>query len=110
MRRYLAWCAAHDAAVLSRSSLNLFTAGLLDAGAAGSTARSRQLGVRRFAARLAEEGEVEADPFIGIKSPKLDEQVTEPLSDDELRALLKACQPPRGPSPGSRCATAATRP
>src|SRR3954452_18872502 len=82
-----------------RSSLNLFTAGLLDAGAAASTARSRQLGVRRFAAWLAEEGEIPADPFLGIKSPKLDEKVIEPLSDDQLRALLKACVPPKGAEP-----------
>lgn len=99
VRQYLSWCTAHDAAVLSRSSINLFTAGLLDAGAAASTARSRQLGVRRFSAWLAEEGEIEADPFLGIKSPKLDEQVIEPLSDDELRALLKACVPPKGAEP-----------
>lgn len=34
-----------------------------------------------------------------MKSPKLDERVIEPLSDDELRALIKACQPPKGAEP-----------
>ena len=67
-------------------------AGLLDAGAAAATARRRQLAVRRFAAWLTEEGEIDADPFLGVKSPKLDERVVEPLTDDELRALLKACR------------------
>ena len=34
-----------------------------------------------------------------MKSPKLDERVVEPLSDDELRAMLKACVPPKGATP-----------
>ena len=99
VRQYLAWCTENDVEPMTRSSLNLFTAGLLDGGAAASTARSRQLGVRRFAAWLAEEGEIPADPFLGIKSPKLDEKVIEPLSDDQLRALLKACVPPKDAEP-----------
>ena len=99
VRFYLAWCADRDAEPLSRACLNLWVAGLLDAGAAASTARARQLAVRRFAAWLAEEGEIPADPFLGVKSPKLDERVVEPLTDDELRALLKACIPPKGAEP-----------
>ena len=99
VRQYLAWCTANDVEPMTRSSLNLFTAGLLDGGAAASTARSRQLGVRRFAAWLAEEGEIPADPFLGVKSPKLDEKVIEPLSDAELKAMLKACVPPKGAEP-----------
>jgi site-specific recombinase XerC len=50
---------------------------LLGAGAAAATARARQLAVRRFAAWLADEEEIAADPFLGVKSPKLDEQVIE---------------------------------
>ena len=99
VRFYLAWCADRDVDPLTRASLNLWVAGLLDGGAAASTARSRQLAVRRFAAWLAEEGEIPADPFLGVKSPKLDERVIEPLTDDDLRALLKACVPPKGAEP-----------
>ena len=111
MRLYLAWCAEHDAP--SRWPAPASTSGsptLLDGGAAAATARARQLAVRRFAAWLAEEGEIAADPFLGVKSPKLDERVVEPLTDDELRALLKACAPPRAPRRPRRCGTAATRP
>lgn len=43
--------------------------------------------MRRFSAWPVEEGEIDADPFIGVKSPKLDEKVIEPRSDAELRAL-----------------------
>jgi integrase len=99
VRFYLAWCADRGAEPLSRACLNLWVAGLLDAGAAASTARARQLAVRRFAAWLAEEGEIPADPFLGVKSPKLDERVIEPLTDNDLRALLKACVPPNGAEP-----------
>jgi site-specific recombinase XerD len=99
VRQYLAWCAENEVAPMVRSSLSLFTNHLIDNGAAPATARSRQLGVRRFSAWLAAEGEIAADPFLGVKSPKLDEAVIEPLSDDDLRALLKACQPPKGAEP-----------
>ncbi|CAM3594190.1 tyrosine-type recombinase/integrase [Nocardioides zeicaulis] len=99
VRQYLAWCASHDAPMASRASLNQWVAAMLDAGAAASTARARQLAVRRFASWLAEEREIESDPFLGVKAPKLDEQVVEPLTDDELRCLLKACAPAKGATP-----------
>lgn len=99
VRFYLAWCAEHDLEPMVRANLSTWTATLLDNGAAASTARARQLGVRRFAAWLAEEGEIAADPFLGIKSPKLDERVVEPLTDDELRALIRACAVPKGAEP-----------
>lgn len=99
VRFYLAWCAQADVAPFLRSSLNLWVSALLDGGAAAATARSRQLAVRRFAAWLTEEGELEADPFLGVKSPKLDERVIEPLTDADLRALLRACAVPKGATP-----------
>jgi site-specific recombinase XerD len=99
VRFYLTWCADRDVAPLTRASLNRWVAGLLDGGAAPSTARARQLAVRRFSSWLSDEGELLADPFLGVKAPKLDEKVIEPLSDDDLRALIKACTPPKGAEP-----------
>lgn len=102
VRFYLEWCEANSVEPLLRSSLNQWVAELLEAGAAASTARSRQLAVRRFSSWLADPdagGEIPADPFIGVKAPKLDERVVEPLSDLELKALLKACIPPKGAEP-----------
>lgn len=99
VRFYLAWCAANDRAPFLRASLTAWTAHLLDAGAAASTARSRQLAVRRFTDWLVEEEELPTSPFLGIKSPKLDEKIVEPLTDDQLRALLKTCAVPRGTEP-----------
>ncbi|WP_299517975.1 tyrosine-type recombinase/integrase [uncultured Serinicoccus sp.] len=96
VRHYLTWCGEQDAEPLGRSSLRGFVSDLLDGGAAPATARSRQLAVRRFTAWLTEEGEIPVDPFLGVKAPKLDQHVIEPLTDDELRRLLKACTPPAG--------------
>lgn len=95
VRQYLAWCARADRpADLSRGTVSGFIAYLLDTGRSPATAKARQLAVRRFSAWLTDEGEQDADPLVGIKAPKLDTRVVEPLTDDQLRALLKACVGP----------------
>jgi len=99
VRFYLEWCAQEKAEPLERTSIRGWVAALLDKGNQPATARARQLAVRRFSSWLAEEGEIPADPFLGVKAPKLDTKVIEPLTDDELRALLKACTPPKGSTP-----------
>jgi integrase/recombinase XerD len=92
VRQFLAYCDREGVpAVLDKATVNAFVAGLLDGGAEASTARSRQLGVRRFSAWLEAEDEIERDELLGLKPPKLDEKVTPRLSDDECRALIKAC-------------------
>jgi integrase/recombinase XerD len=96
VRFYLAWCGEGERSPLERATLRQWVADLLDGGSQPSTARSRQLAVRRYAAWLAEEEEIPADPFLGVKAPKLDAKIVEPLTDDELRSLLKACTPPKG--------------
>ena len=95
IRAYLNWCAANDKpAVLDRRQLREFVDGLLTSGAKPATAVARHLAVRRFSAWLTEEGEQVADPLLGLHSPRLDKPVVEPLTDDQLRALLKACRGP----------------
>jgi integrase/recombinase XerD len=102
VRFYLTWCAEQNVEPLERTSIRGWVAALLDKGNQPTTAVARQLAVRRFAAWLAEEGEIPADPFLGVKSPKLDTKVIEPLTDDQLRALLKACTPPKGTAPADQ--------
>ena len=93
VRAYLSWLDAEGhPARIDRDAVRLFIVALLDRGAKPSTAVSRQLAVRRFSAWLTDEGELSADPLLGLKPPKLDQPVTEPLTDDELKALLKACK------------------
>lgn len=77
--------------VLDRPTVNAFVADLLDEDGEAGTARVRQLGVRRFSAWLTEEGEVDRDELLGLKPPKLDDKVVEPLTEDECKALVKAC-------------------
>lgn len=92
VRTFLRWCEQNGhSPALDRDLAKAFVADLLDAGAEPSTARSRQLALRRFSAWLEEEGEIDDDPLLGLKAPKLDVKVTESLSDDELRRLVKAC-------------------
>ena len=45
--------------------------------------------MRRFSAWLAEEGVIDEDPLLGLNAPKLDSKVTDSLTDDELRRLLR---------------------
>lgn len=93
VRAYMTWCNAHDRPVqLDRRQLREFVDGLLTGGAKPATATARHLAVRRFSAWLAEDGEQATDPLLGLKSPKLDKPVVEPLTDDQLRAMLKACR------------------
>ena len=76
---------------LTKTSVQAFTADLLDAGAAPATARARHMALRRFVAWLADEGELDANPLLGVKPPKLDSKVIDALSDEQLRLLIKAC-------------------
>ncbi|RYF60712.1 MAG: integrase [Comamonadaceae bacterium] len=95
VRTYLKW--AHGQGLdanLSRAQVRSWIDTMLTAGAAPATARSRQLAVRRFSAWLAEEGEISSDALVGMKPPKIDQPVVEPLSTEELKALLKACAGP----------------
>ena len=73
-------------------SVQAFTAALLDRGAEPATARARHSALRRFAAWLTDEGELDANPLLGVKPPKLDAKVTGALTDDQIKRLIKACQ------------------
>lgn len=93
VKRFVAWCQRTEREPeLTRNIVNAFVADLLDEGAEAATARSRQLSMRRFTAWLTEEGELNTDPLIGLKPPKLDSKIVPELSDDELRALIGACK------------------
>ena len=95
VRTFLRWCAAEGRpAVLDRPAVTGFVAALLDAGAEAATARSRHLSLRRFSAWLLEEGEQDSDELLSVKPPKIDVKVTPILSEDQVRALIRACAGP----------------
>lgn len=95
VRAYLTWCdkTGHEPALV-KSQVTAFVADLLDAGAQPSTARSRLLAVRRFSAWLLEEREIDQDVLAGMRSPKLESKVVQPLEEDQLKALVRACVGP----------------
>lgn len=92
VRLYLRWCAATGLPdEVERRAVQGWISSLLDDGAEASTARARQLAVRRFSAWLAEEGERNPDPLLGMKAVKIDDKVVQPLTEQELTAMLKTC-------------------
>lgn len=95
VRRFLAWAEETGSpAILDKPTVNAFTVDLIDDGAEGTTVKARQLGVRRFSAWLAAEGEIPVDQLVGIKPPRIDQKVIEPLTEDQLRALIRVCSGP----------------
>jgi site-specific recombinase XerD len=93
-RLFIEWCQAraHTPAI-DRELLAQWVAELLANGAEAATARTRQQAVRRFSAWLADpnQGELDTDPLLGVKPPKLDEKVVDGFDDDQIISLLKAC-------------------
>jgi site-specific recombinase XerD len=89
---FLRWAeSTHSEPELTKTSVQAFTAWLLDNGASAATARVRHMAMRRYAAWLADEGEIDSNPLLGVKPPQLDNKVVDALSDDQLRLLVKAC-------------------
>lgn len=92
VRQFLAWADAEGAPpVLDRPTVNAFITHLHERGAEPATARARQLSLRRFSSWLTDEEEIDRDELLGLKPPKLDQKVVERLTDDQCRALIKAC-------------------
>ncbi len=104
VRRFLDWYAKSDrsgnayASEKSESSGNYSVldkatvAAFLASIPGPATAHIRYRSLRRFAAWLAEEGELPADPLAGMRPPKLDEKIVPKLTDTELKTLLRACE------------------
>jgi site-specific recombinase XerD len=59
-----------------------------------ATAALRFRSIQQFFKWLAEEGEIPESPMARMKPPRVDEVPPEVLSDDQLRALLRACDGP----------------
>jgi site-specific recombinase XerD len=89
---FLRWCDDTDTHPrLDRAIVAAWVADLLDTGSQPSTARARHHAVKRFSAWLAREGELDHDDLYGQALPQADAKVTQPLSDAELRDLIKVC-------------------
>jgi site-specific recombinase XerD len=72
-----------------------------------ATANNRRRSLAQLFAYLEDHGEILTSPMAKMKPPKVPEQQVPVLSDDELRALLKACdgrefEERRDPPPAQR--------
>jgi integrase/recombinase XerD len=65
---------------------------LLDSGAQPATATTWLGALKRYATWLEEEGEIPANPLIGMRTPRVDRKVTNALTDDQIKALLHTCK------------------
>ena len=92
---YLRWTADNGLEPLERATLR---AQMLDAGAEPSTVQIRLGSMQRFARWLVAEGELDADPFVGVARPRLDEKVVRALDAEEIRRMLDACRVSAGMS------------
>jgi site-specific recombinase XerD len=95
VRLYLEWCERNEHAVeLTRVQIQQYAAELIAAGKEANTVRLRLASLRQFARWLIAEGELPDDPLLGLKPPKIPTKLVHGLSDEQLRALIKACKGP----------------
>jgi len=76
---------------IDRASVREHLAWLVEHRAA-ATAAQRYASLRQFFRWAVEEGELDASPMDGIKKPRVPDKPVPVLGDDQLRALLDACQ------------------
>ena len=89
---YVAWCEREGLAVdLAPKQVEKFMAALFEGGAEAATVLSRQRGVRRFSAWLADDTG-RPDRLDRMKPPKLDEKIPPFVPPEALAALLATCR------------------
>lgn len=78
-------------AIIDRTTVTAYSAALLADGREPATVRARQTALRNLSRWLADEGEAEHDALLGLRPPKLDAKVVQPLSEGQVRDLIRAC-------------------
>jgi site-specific recombinase XerD len=78
-------------ASIRREHVEAFVLHLIESRSA-STAATRFRGLQQMFKWLEEEGEIPSSPMAKMKPPRLDEVPVPVLSEDEVRALLAACE------------------
>ena len=76
---------------VGREHIESFIVDLLDR-VSSSTVNTRHRGLQQFFKYVAEEGRVAETPMANMSPPKMNEASVPVLSEDELRALLRACE------------------
>jgi site-specific recombinase XerD len=78
---------------VAREHVEAFYAWMLETGYAAASVKNRHDGIRQFFAWCEEEGELPEDrnPMRHVKPPRVPQNPPDILREDEIRALLKAC-------------------
>jgi site-specific recombinase XerD len=78
---------------VAREHVEAAYAAWIEAGYAAASVKNRHDGIRQFFAWCEEEGEVPEgkSPMRHVRSPRVPQNPPDILRDDEVRALLKAC-------------------
>lgn len=93
--QYIEWCDTSGLPqCLDRGQARKWLASLHERGLKPATVASRLAAIRQLSKWLTEEEILDADPLLGVTAPKPDIPITPMLTDDELKALIKACQGP----------------
>ena len=100
LAQYLAFCRSEGVDhPIQRRALDRWMAALAEKGMSGYSARSRLTAVRQFTKWLLDEDEIPLNPFVDMKQPALDEQVTEPLTAAQIKAIMATCNTPPTATP-----------
>jgi integrase/recombinase XerD len=92
VQAWLRWCQSIDSPPeLTKPCVQAFITALFQQGAQAGTARARYASLRAFSGWLVAEGEVKTDIFKTMTPPQLDTKITDPLTDAELKDLIKVC-------------------
>jgi integrase/recombinase XerD len=93
VKRFFIWCDEQGIEPeLDPRTVSRFTADLLSQGQEATTVHGRQLAVRRFSAWLKEESLIDKDNLVHMAPVKKPVKVIEPLTDEELKAMLSAAK------------------
>ncbi|UMB67676.1 tyrosine-type recombinase/integrase [Mycobacterium paraterrae] len=93
VRLYLDWCNRNEHPVeITRAQVQTYTAEMIGEGKEANTVRLRQAALKAFVRWMLEEGEMSEDTLFGLKPPKIPTKIVQGLTDDQLRALIRACQ------------------
>jgi site-specific recombinase XerD len=93
VRLYLTWCDQNGHPTnLTRAQVQQYAAELIADGKEANTVRLRIASLRQFGRWLVDEDELSDDPLIGVKPPKIPTKVVHGLTEEQLRALVKACK------------------
>lgn len=93
VRKFLRWAGELGVKpVPSERAAAEFVLDLQAAGAASATVSNRFITLKQFSRFLFSIGEIDVDELASVAPPKIDEVLVDPLTRDEVVAMIRACQ------------------